>query len=429
MILMTATVTVIGVDGDTPSPQAVHALAEARLVVGGRSVLKRWVAAGHGVTAADQTRMDGPRTIEVPGPSELPGPALDALAAAVEADEPAVVLVAGDPGYFGVLRSLRERGLPTVCLPAVSHVQRLAAMIQRPWDDVTVVCARGRMFRSAVNVCRARPVVGVVTAPGAGPAEVGAALVGWRRTLVVVSDVGGPREELSIVDPAEAAGRQWPEPNVVLCLTDLDRVGATGWLAGGEPVPPADGWALAQDAFTVREGMGGSPELRALALAKLAPRPGSLVWDVAAGSGTLAVEAARLGAAVIAVENDPGLCVRIVANAKRHGVDVRLVDGAVPEALAGLPQPDSVFIGTARTDVVRSCAGLGARRIVVEVHEFGSVGPARDALVDAGYVVDGRLVFAAPIHGLQGGGAAVENAASSLLLWGTPRGSRPDSIR
>jgi precorrin-6Y C5,15-methyltransferase (decarboxylating) len=69
------------------------------------------------------------------------------------------------------------------------------------------------------------------------------------------------------------------------------------------------------------------------------------VWDVAAVCGALGVEAARLGAAVISVENDPGLCVRIVANAKRHGVDVRLVDGQVPEALAGLPQPDAVFIG------------------------------------------------------------------------------------
>ncbi|MGH3763357.1 MAG: precorrin-6y C5,15-methyltransferase (decarboxylating) subunit CbiE, partial [Actinophytocola sp.] len=253
------------------------------------------------------------------------------------------------------------------------------------------------------------------------PAEFGAALAGWRRTLAVLADVGGPAEELSIVDPAEAAGRTWPEPNVVLCLSDLDRTSRQGWLAGGEPVPPADGWALRQDAFTVREGVGGSPELRALALARLAPRPGSLVWDVTAGSGSLGVEAARLGAAVIAVENDPGLCVRIVANAKRHDVDVRLVDGPVPESLIGLPQPDSVFIGTARTDVVRGCAGLSARRIVVDVHELGSVGPARDALVDAGYAVDGRLVFSAPIQGLQGGSAAVEAASSHLLLWGTLR--------
>ena len=215
----------------------------------------------------------------------------------------------------------------------------------------------------------------------------------------MLAGVGGPAEQLSIVDPAEAAGRGWPDPNVVLCLADLDRTGEESWCAGGEPVPPARGWALAQDAFTVREGVAGSPELRALALARLGPRPGALIWDVAAGSGALGVEAARLGAAVISVENDPGLCVRIVANAKRHGVDLRLVDAALPGALTGLPQPDAVFIGTTRTDVVRACAGRGAQRIVVEVHELGTVGPVRDTLVDAGYAVDGRLLFTAPSWG------------------------------
>ncbi len=434
---MTATVTVIGVEGDAPPPEAAAAIAAARLVVGGHSVLSAaGVAAGLGASADHGTPAGGPRVIEVPGPAALPGPALDALAASVEAGEPAVVLVSGDPGYFGALRSLRDRGLPTACRPATSAVQRVAAMIQRPWDDLPVVSARGREFRRAVNICRARQAVGVLTAPGAGPAELGAALAGWRRTLVVVTGLGGPGEELSIVDPAEAAARTWPEPNVVLCLTDLDRVGQQTWLAGGEPVPPAGGWGLGQDAFTVREGTGGSPELRALALAKLAPRPGSLLWDVAAGSGTLGVEAARLGAAVIAVENDPGLCVRIVANAKRHGVEVRLVDGPAPQALSGLPQPDAVFLGTTRADVVRACAGRGAARIVIEAHELGSVGPARDALVDAGYTVDGRLVFAAPIGGLDSGGAVVEPATSNLLLWATRSGPRPgdsggqaDSIR
>ncbi|HEV7648089.1 MAG TPA: SAM-dependent methyltransferase [Actinophytocola sp.] len=417
---MTATVTVLGVAGDALPPEAVHALAEARLVVGGRSALRAaGVAAAHGTAATDEGAV--PRTVEVPDSAALPHTALDALDAAVAADEPSVVLVTGDPGFFGVLRALRARGLPTESRPAVSPLQRLAAMIQRPWDDLAVVSLRGRHFRGAVNVCRARAAVGVLTAPGAGPAELGAALTGWRRTLAVLADVGGPAEVLSIVDPGEAAGRSWPDPNVLLCLADLDRTGEESWFAGGEPVPPAQGWALAQDAFTSREGMAGSPELRALALAKLGPRPGTLIWDVAAGSGALGVEAARLGAAVIAVENDPGLCVRVVANAKRHGVDIRLVDAALPGALAGLPQPDAVFIGTTRTDVVRACAGLSAQRIVVEVHELGSVGPVRDTLVDAGYAVDGRLLFAAPIQGLPGGSAAIETATSNLLLWGTLR--------
>jgi precorrin-6Y C5,15-methyltransferase (decarboxylating) len=405
---MTATVTLIGLTGDQLPPGAGQALATARLVVGTGPALHRHVAAADDV-------------LEVPAAPCLPANALDALAAAIAAGEPAVVLVSGDPGYFGVLRELRERGLPARCLPAMSPVQRAAALIRRPWDDVTVVSTHGEGFGRAVNVCRARPAVGVLTEPGAGPAELAATLAGWRRTLVVVEDVGGPAEELSIVEPAEAVGRAWRAPNVVLCLADLDRVADYGWLAGGDPVPPADGWALATEAFAQGDELCSSPELRALALAKLAPRLGTLVWDVAAGAGAVGIEAGRLGAAVIAVENDAGLCVRLTANARRFGVDVRLVDGVVPQVLADLPQPDAVFLATARGDVVRACAGAGASRIVIEVRELGSIGPARDALVDAGYTVDGRLLSAAPIHGLASGGASVDESTSSLLLWGARR--------
>jgi precorrin-6Y C5,15-methyltransferase (decarboxylating) len=400
---VTATVTVIGVDGRSLPPGAAPALAGARLVVGRRALLHTYAGA--------EARM-----VELGAAAAMPAAALDALDASVRAGEPAVVLASGDPGFFGLLRQLRERGLPTVSWPSVSCLQRVAAAMGRPWDDVSVVSARD--FAAAVNVCRARRAVAVVTAPGAGPAELGAALDGWRRTLIVLEDHGGPGEKLSVVDTAEAAGRDWQEPNIVLCLADPEGVGRDSWLAGGEVVPPADGWALPEDRFAHREGVGSPPEVRALALAKLAPRPGTLVWDVFAGSGALGIEAARLGAAVLAVESDQGLCVRIVANASAHGVDVRLVEGDLPAVLAGLPAPDAIFIGTARSDVVRRCAGVGACRVVVVVHELEGLGPARDALTDNGYTVDGCQLSAAPLEGLAGGGAAVGAASSTFLLWG-----------
>ncbi|MFL6122363.1 precorrin-6Y C5,15-methyltransferase (decarboxylating) subunit CbiT [Actinophytocola sp.] len=409
---MTARVTLIGLAGDQLPPGARQALAAARLVVGTGPALHRHVSADPGANGV----------LEVPAAvSCLPVAALDALTSAVAAGEQAVVLVSGDPGYFGVLRELRAHGLPAECLPAMSPVQRVAALIRRPWDDLTVVSTHGDGLRRAVNVCRARPAVGVLTTTGAGPAELAEALTGWHRTLVVAEDVGGPTEELSIVDPAEAVARAWRAPTVVLCLAELDRIGAPGWFAGGEPTPPAGGWALATEAFTDPPGLCGSPESRALALAKLAPRPGTLVWDVVAGSGAVGIEAARLGAAVLAVENDAGMCVRLAANARRFGVDVRLVDGVLPQALLGLPEPDATYLATARGDVVRACAAAGASRIVIEVHELDSVGPARDALVDAGYAVDGRLLSAAPIHGLSSGGASVAEWTSTLLLWGSRR--------
>ena len=120
---------------------------------------------------------------------------------------------------------------------------------------------------------------------------------------------------------------------------------------GGQP-----GWALAEEAFEHRDSMVTKPEVRALALARLGPGPGLLVWDVGAGSGSVAVECARFGAAVIAVERDPAQCARVVANARRHGAEVRVVAGIAPEALDGLPDADAVFVGGGGLAVVSAVA-------------------------------------------------------------------------
>src|SRR5437879_411863 len=139
---MAATVTVIGLAGGQLPPGAGPALAAARLVVGSAAALNAVRATAHAGTGPGV-----PRTVEVPRAPGLPAAALDALTAAVAAGEPAVVVVSGDPGYFGALRELRNRGLPTECLPGVTDVQRVASLIQRPWDDVHVVSARGGAFR------------------------------------------------------------------------------------------------------------------------------------------------------------------------------------------------------------------------------------------------------------------------------------------
>lgn len=397
------TVTVVGVDGAVLPAGAEVALGKSQLVVGARSHLD--AHGGH----AERTLILGGHTVEES--------ILDALADAVRAEEAATVLVSGDAGFFGVLRALRARGLPVITWPSVSDLQRMAAMIKRPWDDLTVVSARGRDFHHAVNVCRARKSVAVLTAPGAGPAEIARELDGWRRNIAVLEDLGGPREKLSIVDATEAVRRTWHEPNLVLCLTSLDAIGPDTWIAGGEPLPAADGWALDESAYQTRAGIGIAPEVRALALARLAPRPGALVWDVCAGSGALGIEAGKLGAAVVSIERDPALCIRIVANAGSHGVDLRLVDGDPPAALTGLPRPDSVFVGTSRPEVVRACAGTGADRIVVLVPELDRLGDTRKTLADAGYAVDGCQLSSAALIELPTG-VGVAPASSTFLLWG-----------
>jgi precorrin-6Y C5,15-methyltransferase (decarboxylating) len=350
------------------------------------------------------------------GPLEA---ALTELAALTEDEGPAVVLASGDPGYFGVVRALRERRIRVAVLPALSCVQRLAARLGRSWDDLAVVSAHGRSFRPALNVCRARPSVAVLTGPGAGPAEIGAGLDGWRRTLVVAENLGGRGERLSTMEPAAAAVGTWREPNLVLSLADPDAVAATGWFASGEPTPPAGGWALPEEDFAHRDGMVTKAEVRALALARLAPRPGALIWDVGAGSGAVAVECGRMGAAVLAVERDPVQCVRIIANASAHNVDLRIVEGAAPQALDGLPEPDAVFVGGGGAEVIEACVAAGASRVVIALAAIDRVAAARDALAAAGYSVDGCQLSAARLSGLPDGASRLSATNPVVLLWGS----------
>ncbi|WP_189053788.1 precorrin-6y C5,15-methyltransferase (decarboxylating) subunit CbiE [Longimycelium tulufanense] len=394
-------VTLIGTGAGALPPVADEALVKADLVIGAPAQLAAHVP-------------PGVRTVEL-GEWDA---ALKAIRRCEGASESAVVLVAGDPGYFGTLRRLRENGLRPRVLPAVSGIQRIAAGLGRPWDDLVVVSADGRAMDRVLNVCRARPAVAVLTAPGAGPAELAAGLTGWRRTLVVAEGTGTADEEVSTVDIEEAGRREWRSPNVVLCLADPDLLPVSGWHAGGEPLPPAEGWALPEDEFAHRDGMLMSAEVRAVVLARLAPRPGNLVWEVGAGAGAVAVECVRLGAAAIAIERDPVQCVRIVANAGSHGVDVRVVEDEAPGALAGLPRPDSVFVAAGGPEVVETCTWAGARRIVVALDALDRFGATRETLRSAGYQVAGCQLSASRLIELDGGGARLAATDPVMLLWG-----------
>ncbi len=402
------TLTVIGIDGGPLPPGAEGALAGATLVLGAQRHL-------------DAVSLPTGTERVVLGPLR---PALDRLVPerlTPERETPereTVVLASGDPGFFGIVRVLVEHGLTPRVLPATSSVTRAFARLGRSWDDVAVVSAHGRALRLAVNVCRARAATAVLTAPGAGPAEIGAGVCGWSRRLVVVEDLDGPAEQVSVVDPEEAAARSWREPNLVLCVRGEHPVPPVGWIAGGEPTPPAGGWALDDEAFDHRGGILTRSEVRALALARLAPRPGTLVWDVGAGSGSVGIECARLGAAVLAVERDPGGRRLVADNASAHGVDVRVVAGAAPQVLAGLPEPDAVFIGGGGPGVVAAVAATPAERVVVALAALDRLPPTRDTLRGAGFTLGGCQLAASRLADLPDGATRLAATNPVLLVWG-----------
>ncbi len=389
-------ITVIGMDGSPLAPAASAALAAATLVVGGR----RQLAAAPPPPAAAVVEL---------------GPLEPALAALAGHHGDAVVLASGDPGFFGILRSLRERGLECAVRPAVSSVALAFARAGLSWDDAQVASAHGRAPRRAVNLCRAHPKVAVLTGPGCGPAELGAALAGWRRRLVVAEHLGTPAERITACPAAEAAGRDWADPNVVLVLAEQPPSGGPGWR--WPPAGAHGGWALPDEDFCQQDAVITKAEVRALALARLAPGPGRLIWDVGAGTGSVGIECARLGAAVIAVERDPRRARLVRDNARRHGVDVRVVEGEAPEALTGLPAPDAVFVGGGGAGVVGAVPAAKPARVVVALAAIDRVAPACSVLAGAGYAVDGTLLQAARLSPLPGGVHRLDAINPVFVLW------------
>ncbi|WP_019030366.1 bifunctional cobalt-precorrin-7 (C(5))-methyltransferase/cobalt-precorrin-6B (C(15))-methyltransferase [Salinispora arenicola] len=400
-----ATVTVAGVDaaGNPAHPDLVTALARAGLVVGAARHL-----AAVPVPPGAETVVLGP----------LP-PAVQRLSVAVTAGTPAVVLASGDPGYFGIVRRLRAAGLPVRVVPAVSSVAAAFARAGLPWDGAAVVTAHGREVHDALNACRALPLVAVLTAPGAGAAEFGAGLVGWSRRLVVAEHLGTDAERLTWTTPAEAAARAWADPHVLLSLA-AGPVGAAR--ADNQPAAaPAGGWALPEQAYLHRDSMITKAEVRALVVAGLRPRLGRLVWDVGAGSGSVGIECALLGAAVVAVDRDPAAADLVGRNAARHGVDVRVVTGTAPAALDGLPDADAVFVGGGGTGVLTAVVARRPARVLVALAALDRVAPARDVLTAAGYTVDGVQLSAARLADLPGGSVRLAATNPVVVLTGEQR--------
>ena len=105
-----------------------------------------------------------------------------------------------------------------------------------------------------------------------------------------------------------------------------------------------------------KRGLRTPGQLRAMALAQLDLGPASVVWDIGAGSGSVAVEAAQIAAAgqVYAIEMDPEEHQLIVENARRFNVkNLKPILGRAPEAWDKLPDPDAIFIGNSGLRISR----------------------------------------------------------------------------
>ena len=391
-------VTVVGVDGRPFGPEAAEALTRAERVAG------------------------APRHFDTDPNSPIPGNAerieikhLDEALDTLSADQRrTVVLASGDPGFFGIVRALRARGIEPRVIPATSSVALAFARLGLNWDDALVVSAHGRDPRHALAAALAHPKAAILTAPRTAPARhLGEQLLAAGKKVYVAECLGTAQEK--VTDLADEPATNFAEPNILIAV-DPDASSTPRWLAGHQGAP--DGWALPEDAFEHRDSMITKAEVRALVLARLGPAPGKIIWDIGAGSGSVAVECARFGAHVVAVEADPAQCDRIRRNAARYGVRPHVHHGRAPEALSHLPPADAVFVGGGdRAVLAAAVKTANPGRVVVTLAAVPRVGETSDLLTGLGYRPEGVQLQASRLAPLPGGQLRLAAQNPVFVLW------------
>ena len=337
----------IGEDGTAGlCPGARNALAQASLIVGGRRHL-----ALVGQAAAE--------TLAWASPMEGTYPAVVA-----RRGTPVVVLASGDPYCYGVGAVLARHVPPDEmrCFPQLSAFALATARLGWAQQDCSLLSLCGRPLETLVPTLRPGARILALSADAETPGQVARLLVtrGFgASTLTVLEAMGGPRERIRSA-AADAFAFDGIDPLNTMAI-DVAGQGMALSLVPGRP-----------DAMFENDGQITKADVRAATLARLAPRPGEILWDVGAGSGSVAIEwmLADPGNRAFAIERHPERVARLRRNAAALGVPgLAVSEGAAPEALAMLPAPDAVFVGGGATragvlDVCETALRPGGRLVV-----------------------------------------------------------------
>ncbi|MEJ8280062.1 precorrin-6y C5,15-methyltransferase (decarboxylating) subunit CbiE [Pseudonocardia spirodelae] len=382
------TVVGIGADGWAGLP-ATHrdALRDAEVLLGGPRQLDLVPAEVRGERRAWPSPL-------VPA---LPG-VLDSLAGRRVA-----VLASGDPMFFGIGATLARVAGPDR-LRVLTHPSSVALACARlGWgaEHVTALSVVGRPLDALRRALAPGARLVVLSAGAASPQEIATLLTGagWGGTRMTVLERLGAHDERAVTGTAAT----WRGESDALNVVALDCRPDDGL------VPPGETPGL-PDASYDHDGQLTKREVRAVTLAHLAPRPGELLWDVGAGSGSVGIEWMRAHprCRAIAVESRPGRAERVAANAAALGVPgLRVVTGRAPDALAGLDTPDVVFVGGGLTGegVLDACLAAlprGGRLVANAVTTATEAALAAAHAAHGGELVRVQVARAVPVGGFHG---------------------------
>jgi precorrin-6Y C5,15-methyltransferase (decarboxylating) len=328
-----AWLSVIGIGEDGVAglgDEAKRCIAEAEFVFGG----KRHLELAHSLT----------KGVLYPWPTPFDAEMRDVLALA---GKKVCVLASGDPFLHGVGVTL-ARKVPVGkmhVIPAPSSFSLAAARLGWALQDAETISLHGKPIDLIRPLLHAGTRILTLTSDSDAPKAIASLLtdIGFGPSrLTVLEALGGSDERISTAR-AESFDLEKINPLNVMAL-ELESE------SDARILPLTVGLA---DPMFEHDGQITKREIRAVTLSALAPRRGELLWDIGAGSGSISIEwmLAHPSLRAIAIEANPARVARIRRNAAACGVpDLAVVEGSAPQALAGLQQPDAIFVGGGGTD-------------------------------------------------------------------------------
>lgn len=261
-----------------------------------------------------------------------------------------VIVASGDPLFYGVARYLCDKlGKDRFeVVPHVSSMQLAFARVKESWEEAFLTNLANRPLDQVLEKIRVATKAGLFTSDTVPPKAVAKALLDRRIdyfSAYVCENLGSPDERVTQGDLAEIAAQDFSPLNVMILVRRPNVPDRPSEAIGRRLFGNADEAFLQSKP---KQGLLTPAEVRSMALAELDLGPTSQVWDIGAGSGSVAIEAAQIasGGTVYAIEMDPEDHQLITANAERFGVsNLVAVLGRAPDAWSELPDPDCIFVG------------------------------------------------------------------------------------
>lgn len=384
---MTSRIHIVGIgdDGlDGLTGQARELLENAEIIVGNQSLLQK-------VDRIDVEKVPTEANLDLLKKQILDLPA-----------KRTVMLASGDPLFYGIARFLTETfGKDRFeVVPHVSSMQLAFARVKESWDDAYLTNLANQSLDRVVDSIRTSERVGLFTTEVIPPSVVAEALLDRRIdyfTAYVCENLG-TKDETVTQGSLESLREQTFAPMNVMVL--VRRQGAADRPSESQQRRlfgnPDDLFLQSRP----KRGLLTPSEVRCIALSELGLRHESIVWDVGAGSGALAIEAAMIASRgkVFAIEMDAEDYGLMIENSKLFDVPTLVpVHGHAPEAWKDLMDPDGVFVGGTGRMVPDLVAAAAERlkpggRIVANVSSPDHLVAVEAKLAGAGLRSDVRMI-------------------------------------